>query len=65
MKLSFLYEYLDPYGPGVAFYGDPLWKNKTKGSGNTSHLVGGSKDRDKFLRKMNKKKGRKRKKKKK
>ena len=62
MKLSFLYEYLEPYGPGVKFYGDPLWKNKTKGSG-SSHLVGGSKDRDKFLGKMNKKKRKKKKKK--
>lgn len=62
MKLKILYEYVAPYGPGVEFYGDPAWKNG-KGTKDTSFLVGGEEDRERFLGKMNQPKKKKKKKK--
>jgi len=54
VKLSTLYEYLVPYAAGLRFYGDPKWKdNETE---DKSHLVGGKKDRKRFLKSTSKKK---------
>ncbi len=60
MKLTMLYEYLDLvpgcYDSEPGAYCDPKGKAKVIGSGDMSHLTGGTKDRDKFLKTMSPKK---------
>jgi len=60
MKLSNLYESHAVYGPGEAFYGDPA--TKKQGKNDASFLMGGEKDRSRFLNKMQGRKKKKRKK---
>ena len=62
-----LYEYLDLkpncYGDEPGQYCDPKGEAKVVGSGDMSHLVGGTADREKFLKSTSTKKKKKKKKK--
>lgn len=55
MKLTALFEYLDVPEQSFKFYGDPKVKGKTKTNTDSSFLVGGKKDRNRFLKKIQRK----------
>ena len=55
MKLTALYEYLDVASGPMSFYGDPKAKGKVHTTKDVSFLKGGKKDRNRFLKKMERK----------
>lgn len=63
MKLSMLHEYLVTHSAAYDFYGDPKGKKgkQISSTDDSSFLVGGSADRDRFLSKMGLTKNRKKK----